>query len=51
VTLRRLGNGRTASFKTAGKAKAALEQPGLYLAGTHRVTFTPMREILRRLGS
>jgi hypothetical protein len=51
VTLRKLGTGHTATFKTDGRAKAALEEPGLYLAGTRRVTFTPMREVLRRLGS
>jgi Tol biopolymer transport system component len=51
VTLRKLGNGHTAVFTTTGRAKAALEPPGLYLAGTRRVTFTPMREVLRRLGS
>lgn len=51
VTARRLGTGHTATFRTAGRAKAALEEPGLYLAGTRRVTFTPMREVLRRLGS
>jgi Tol biopolymer transport system component len=51
VTLRKLGNGHTAVFGTVGPAKAALEEPGLYLAGTRRVTFTPMREVLRRLGS
>jgi WD40-like Beta Propeller Repeat len=51
VTLRKLSNGRTAAFETAGRAKAALEKPGLYLAGTHRVTFTPMRDVQRRLGS
>jgi Tol biopolymer transport system component len=51
ATLRKLGNGRTATYQTAGPAKAALEAPGLYVAGAHRVTFTPMREVLRRLGS
>ena len=51
VTLRKLGNGHSAIFVTVGPAKAALEKPGLYLAGTSRVTFTPMRDVLRRLGS
>jgi hypothetical protein len=51
VTLRKLENGHRAAFTTTGLAKAALEPPGLYLAGTRRVTFTPMREVLRRLGS
>jgi hypothetical protein len=50
VTLRKLGNGQTATFETDGRAKAALEKPGLYLAGTRRVTFTPMKQVLRRLG-
>jgi Tol biopolymer transport system component len=51
VTLRRLGNGRTLTLRTDGRAKAALERPGLYLAGARRVAFTPMREVLRRLGT
>jgi hypothetical protein len=51
VTLRKLDNGHTAMFGTVGAAKAALEPPGLYLAGTGRVTFTPMQDVLRRLGS
>jgi TolB protein len=51
VTLRRLGNGRTLTLRTDGRAKAALERPGLYLAGARRVAFTPMREVLRRLGA
>ena len=51
VTLRKLGNGHTVAFGTVGPAKAALEPPGLYLAGSRRVTFTPMRDVLRRLGS
>ena len=51
VSLRKLGNGRTVAFGTVGPAKAALEKPGLFLAGSHRVTFTPMQDVLRRLGS
>jgi Tol biopolymer transport system component len=51
VTLRRLGDGRTLTLRTDGRAKAALERPGLYLAGAHRVAFTPMRDILRRLAA
>ena len=50
VTLRRLGDGRTATLRTDGPAKGKLEQPGLFLAGAHRVTFTPMHTVLRRLG-
>jgi TolB protein len=51
VTLRRLGDGRTLTPRTDGRANAALERPGLYLAGARRVAFTPMRDILRRLGA
>jgi hypothetical protein len=51
VTLRRLGDGRTLTLRTDGRAKAALERPGLYLAGARRVAFTPMRDILRRLAA
>jgi Tol biopolymer transport system component len=51
VTLRKLGNGHTVAFRTVGRAKGAIEKPGLYLAGARRVTFMPMREVLRRLGS
>ena len=50
VSLRKLGNGRTVAFGTVGPAKAAIEKPGLFLAGSHRVTFTPMQDVLRRLG-
>jgi Tol biopolymer transport system component len=49
VTLRRLEDGRRTTFQVTGKARAQLERPGLFLAGARRVTFTPMREILRRL--
>ena len=51
VTLRRLGNGRTSTIRTAGTAFAQLESPGLFVAGDRRVTFTPMRDVLRQLGS
>jgi Tol biopolymer transport system component len=50
ATLQRLGDGRTVTLHTVGLAKAQLEQPGLFLAGAHRVTFTPMHDVLRRLG-
>ena len=50
VTLRRLSDGRTTTFHVSGPALAQLERPGLFLAGAHRITFTPMREVLRRLG-
>ena len=49
VTLRRLGDGRTATLHTSGVARAQLEPPGLFIAGGRRVSFVPMREVLRRL--
>lgn len=51
ITLRRLTNGRTTTFRPGGTARAQLESPGLVLAGGRRVTFTPMRDVLRRLGA
>jgi Tol biopolymer transport system component len=51
VTVRRLGDGRTTTFRRGGTARAQLEQPGLFVADTRRVTFTPMSELLRRLGA
>jgi hypothetical protein len=50
VTLRKLANGRTTIFRPGGQAHAQLEQPGLYVSGDHLVTFTPMTDVLRRLG-
>src|SRR6266571_857765 len=50
VTLRSLANGRTITIRTRGTARAQLEPSGLFVAGAHRVTFTPMRAVLRRLG-
>ena len=50
VTLRRLGDGRMRTIRTAGIAHAQLERPGLFVAAGRRVTFTPMRDVLRRLG-
>ena len=50
VTLRRLRDGRTATIHTAGAALAQLEPAGLFVAGTRRVSFTPMSEVLRRFG-
>jgi hypothetical protein len=50
VRLRRLGDGRTSALRVGWTALAALERPGLFVAGARRVTFTPMREVLRRLG-
>lgn len=49
VTLRRLGNGRTRTIRTGGIAHAQLERPGLFVAAGRRVTFTPIRDVLRRL--
>jgi len=50
VTLRRLGDGRVRTIRTARIAHAQLERPGLFVAAGRRVTFTPMRDVLRRLG-
>jgi Tol biopolymer transport system component len=49
VTLRHLTGGRTVTFHTDGAANAKLTSAGLFLAGTHRVTFVPLRDVLRRL--
>jgi len=49
ITLRRLGNGRTTTIHTRGPAHAQLEPPGLFVATTHTVTFTPMKDLARRL--
>jgi hypothetical protein len=50
VTLRRLTDGRTATIRTQGIAHAQLEPAGLFVAAGRRVTFTSMRDVLRRLG-
>jgi hypothetical protein len=50
VTLRRLADGRTATFEVTGRARAQLERPGLFLAGDRRMTFVPMAAVVRRLG-
>jgi hypothetical protein len=50
VTLRRLRDGRTTTIETDGTARAQLEPPGLFVAGTRRVTFTPMQDVQGRLG-
>jgi hypothetical protein len=50
VTLRRLGDGRTITIRAGGLARAQLEAPGLIVSGARRLTFTPMRDVLRRLG-
>jgi hypothetical protein len=51
VTLRRLRDGRKATMRTHGIAHARLERAGLFVAGGHRVTFTPMHDLLRLLGA
>jgi hypothetical protein len=48
VTLRRLGDRRTSTFRVGGRGLGQLERPGLFLAGGRRVTFIPMRDVLRR---
>jgi hypothetical protein len=50
VTLRRLTGGRAISIHQGETARAQLERPGLFVAGDHRLTFTPMAELLRRFG-
>jgi WD40 repeat protein len=50
VTLRRLAGGRAISIHQGETARAQLERPGLFVAGDHRLTFTPMAELLRRFG-
>jgi hypothetical protein len=51
VTLRRVGRGRTITIRAGGVARAQLEGSGLFVSGARRVTFTPMREVLRRFVS
>jgi hypothetical protein len=50
VTVRRVSNGRNLTIAARGKAYAKLEPAGLFVAGGHRVTFTPMADVLGRLG-
>jgi hypothetical protein len=50
VTLRRLSNGRTTTIHAGKTGLAQLERPGLFVASARRVTFMPMRDVLRRLG-
>ena len=50
VILRRLAGGRPISIYQGETARAQLERPGLFVAGNHRLTFTPMAELLRRFG-
>jgi hypothetical protein len=51
VTLRKLSNGRTATFHAGGVARGQLEPAGLFVSGARRVTFLPMRDVARRLGT
>ena len=50
VVLRRLGTGRAITVAAGTGVSAQLERPGLFVAGEHWITFTPMRELRRRLG-
>jgi hypothetical protein len=50
VKLRRLGDGRTSTIHAGRTGLAQLERPGLFVASARRMTFMPMREVLRRLG-
>jgi hypothetical protein len=50
VTLRRLGDGSTTKIGAGRTGLAQLERPGLFVASARRVSFLPMREIVRRLG-
>ena len=49
VTLQNVANGRMTTIRAGGVARAQLEPPGLFVAGYRRLTFTPMRDVLRRL--
>jgi hypothetical protein len=49
VGLRRLGDGQT-PVRAGRPAFGQLEPSGLFVAGSRRVRFTPMRDVLRRLG-
>jgi WD40-like Beta Propeller Repeat len=50
ITLRRLDDGRTTTIRRGRVARAQLEPPGLFVAAARTVTFTPRRQVLRRLG-
>jgi hypothetical protein len=47
LTLRRLSDRRTVVLRTSGDVHAQLQRSGLFVASPHRITFTPMRELLR----
>lgn len=51
VTLRKLRAGRMSVLHAGRSARAALEPDGLFVAGARRVTFMPMRDVLRRFGT
>jgi hypothetical protein len=50
VTLRRISNGRTTTIHAGRTGLAQLERPGLFVASARRVTFIPMRDVLRHPG-
>ncbi len=50
VTLLRLGAGQKTTIRPGGTAFAQLERSGLFIAAHRRLTFTPMRDVLRLLG-
>jgi hypothetical protein len=50
VTLRRLSDRRLTTMRVGRTAFAELEPSGLFTAGARRVTFTPMRAVVQRLG-
>jgi hypothetical protein len=50
VTLRRVGSGQRTTIKPGSTAFAQLEPSGLFIAAHRRLTFTPMRNVLRWLG-
>jgi len=50
VEVRRLSNGRAITIDANGDFSAQLERPGLFVASEGGIRFTPMRELLRRLG-
>jgi Tol biopolymer transport system component len=50
LTIRSLRDSRTTTVQTSGAARGQLEPPGLFAAGSRRVTFTRMSDVLRRLG-
>jgi hypothetical protein len=45
-----LSDGKNLTIAARGKAYAKLKSAGLFVACGHRVTFTPMADVLGRLG-